>query len=122
MRNQVRGSVVEVLAEAEAVAVAVEDVEIAAAVFLVADGADYVDAFLLELGVEGVGVVDPEVGVPGEVVGVRGAGIGAHLAWGFELAEHEVGSAAMDDGEAGRLAPEALVAEAELVAVEVCGG
>ena len=55
----------EVLAEAEAVAVAVEDVEVAAAVFLIADFADDVDAFLLELGVEGVArcVDRMEVGV-----------------------------------------------------------
>ncbi len=53
------------LAEAYGVAVAVANGELAAAVGLVAEGLGDGDAFLRELFVEGIGVVDPDVGVPG---------------------------------------------------------
>src|SRR6266446_4263454 len=80
-----------VVAEAETVAVGVQDVEIAAAVGLIAEGARDVYALGLELLVERVGVVDPDIGVPG-VVSRNGQAVRTHEAigaGGSELAEHD---------------------------------
>ena len=57
-------SSIEVLPEAETIAVAILDVEIAASVELIAEIADDIYAPGLELSVQRVGVLDMNVGVP----------------------------------------------------------
>jgi hypothetical protein len=66
-----------VLPETKPVAVAVFDVKVAAAVFLVADVACDFDAVLLEFVVQGVGVLYPDIGVPEFALGVRWWSLGA---------------------------------------------
>src|SRR5882757_4442313 len=108
------------VSEAEGVAVAVADVEVAAAVGLIADGPRDGDAVSLEFFVECVGVVDPDIRVPGGIFRVDET-VRMHAARDLRLFEHDRDAGTADHGEAGRFAPETVVVKAKLVAVEVCG-
>src|SRR5207247_7662152 len=70
---------------------------------------------------ERVGIFDPNVCVPGFALRV-GDAVGAHHSSLGELAEHDDDAAAHDHAETRRLAPEALIVEAQLVPVIVRGG
>src|SRR5438874_2907021 len=110
----------DVLPEAQAVPVAVLDVEVTAAVRLIADVARDLHTLRLELGVERVGIVYPDVRVPGSALRI-GEAIGPHDAGSFELCEHDHDAAAPDHAERRRIAPEAFVTESEPVAVIIRG-
>lgn len=77
------------MAEAEPEPVAVFYVKLAHEVLLIADGPDDLDAVGQAFGVKGVGIVDPEIGVPYEIaigfVSVRGLVV-AHEAREWEAA------------------------------------
>src|SRR5438034_43831 len=81
-------SSLQVLAKTQPVAVAVVHLEVATAVGLIADSARDVDALGLELRMERIRVIDPNIGIPGASLRVCSV-IGAHKAGLFELRQHD---------------------------------
>src|SRR4029453_4214111 len=94
-----------VLTETEAITIAIDDFEIAAAVRLIADVSCDGDAPRFELGVKRVGAVDPHVRIPGIAVRV-GNRVGTHDAGRTRLAQHDDDAASLHHAKTGRLAPE----------------
>src|SRR5262249_10260559 len=73
-----------VLPKTQPIAVAIAHVEVATAIRLVANIPRDDHALGFELRVEGIRVIDPDVGIPGSPFGIDGS-IGAHDANYFEL-------------------------------------
>src|SRR5438034_8936231 len=86
------------LAKTQAVAVAVLDLEIAAAVGLVEGVTHNLGALRLELSVERVGIADPDVCIPGASFGIDDV-IWPHPAGRFELRPHAHGALPFDHAE-----------------------
>ena len=85
----------QVVSEADAVSVAVFNLEVTATVWLVADIAHDPYALALKLGVQRVGIVDPNIAVPRPTLRINDA-VGAHRAGGFELRQHDDDAVALD--------------------------
>ena len=110
----------QVVSEADAVSVAVFNLEVTATVWLVADIAHDPHALRLKLSVQRVGIVDPNVAVPRPALGINDA-VGAHRAGGSELGQHDDDAAALNHAKRRRVVPKTLIMEAELVPVVICG-
>src|SRR5262245_17989368 len=93
--------------ETQSVAVAVLHVEVATAVGLVANRAGNHDALGPELAIKGVGIINPDVRVPGVLRFRVGKAVGTHDARRGELGQHDDDAATVDHAEAWGLAPEA---------------
>src|SRR5919107_212089 len=114
-------SFLEVLTEAQSIAVAVLDIEVTATVRLVGYLAGDGDSLAPELGMQRIRVVDPDVSIPGLSLGIHAA-VRASDALDLQLAEHDDHTLAPDHAKAGRLAPEAIEAEAEFVPIVIRAG
>src|SRR5260370_22724349 len=106
--------------KAQPVAVAVFDVEVAAAILLVADVPRDLHTLRLELRMERIGVIDPDVCVPCATLRVNGV-VGTRDTTLFELRQPDDHAGALAHAPTRRLAPEALVVEAQRVAVVARG-
>src|SRR6185295_8145675 len=110
----------DVVPEAEPIAIAILDVEVAVAIRLIAQVPRDRHALGLELLIERIRILDPDVCVPGVAI-LHGEAVGTHHARRLELTQHDEDSVAFHHAEGRWLAPEAIVLEAELVAIEVRG-
>src|SRR6185503_7312917 len=110
-------------AEAEPVTVVVVDLEVAAAVDLITQVAHDRDASRLELGIQRVRVLDPDVRVPGTALRISHAigtnTTGGCLGYFIDLRQHDDDALPFDHAERRWLVPEPIVMKAQLVAVEV---
>src|SRR5687768_4708195 len=107
--------------EAEAVAIAVLDLEVTAVIWLVERRADDAHAFGPELVMQRVRIVDPDVRIPRTSLRIHDA-VGPDHAARFERGQHDDHAAALYHAERRRVVPEPLVPEAEAVAIVVRGG
>src|SRR3989454_5239291 len=113
-------SAFQVLTETKAVSVAILNVEIAAAIRLVADITRNLNAPRLELSIQRISIVDPNVGVPRPALRISDV-IRAHRSSGFQLSQHDDDAVALDHTKAWWVVPETFIMEAKLVAVVVRG-
>ena len=109
----------QIMTETQPIAVAVFDVKIAATVRLVANRAYYLRPGCLELSIERVSIIDPDIAVPRPAFRVDDV-IGAHPTRGFVLREHDHDATPLDHAKRGWIVPEALVMKAELITIVVC--
>src|SRR2546421_10277028 len=106
------------MSKTQPVPVTVLDIEVAIAVRLIADVPRDLDALLRKLRIERVRIIDPDIRIPRFALRIGNA-VGPHEPRLGKLAEHNDDAAAANHTKARRLAPKALVAEAQLVAIEV---
>src|SRR5215471_12867113 len=99
-----------VLTETQTVPVAALHIEITAAVGPIAHVAGDLHSVSLELRVEPVRIVNPDVGVPGSAIRIDRA-IRSHDAGLFELRQHDADTVSPDHTKRGRLVPEPVVIE-----------
>lgn len=111
--NRLRGYFLSfyVLPKTQAIAVAVLHVEVAATIGLVTNVARDSYVLRLELGIERVGVFDPNVCVPGSALRIHCA-VGTHDASSLELSQHDDNTVAPNHAETRWIAPEAVIVEA----------
>src|SRR6267378_3430780 len=113
-------SAFQVLTETNAVAVAILNVKIAAAIRLVADVACDLHAPGLEFSIERISSVYPNVSVPCPALRINQV-IRAHRTSRFQLSQHDYYAVALDHTKRRRIIPEPLIMKAKLVAIVVRG-
>src|SRR5467141_3598550 len=113
-------SAFQVLTETNAVAVAILNVKIAAAIRLVADVACDLHAPGLEFSIERISSVYPNVSVPCAALRINQV-IRAHRPRRFQLSQHDDYAVALDHTKRRRIIPETLIMKAKLVAIVVRG-
>src|SRR5437879_12138401 len=113
-------SAFQVRSKPKAVSVGILNVNIAATIWLVADLTRNFHAPRLELSIERISIVDPNVGVPRSALRVNDV-IRAHRASGFQLSQHDDDGVALDHTKRRWVVPETFIMEAKLVAVVVRG-
>src|SRR5678810_633921 len=111
----------DVLSKTQAITVAVFHVEVATTVLLVTNVPHNLHTLRLELRVECVSILYPNVCVPSSSLRIHGA-IGTHDTSLVELGQHDHNSIALDHTERWRLLPETFVTETKLVSIVVSGG
>src|SRR5436309_14206074 len=117
--SSVRGrSALDRVPKTEPIAVAVLDVEVAAAVGFVANVPRDLHALRFELPVQRIGIVHPNVAVPRPALGVDQS-VGSHHARLLELRQHDDDAIALYHAERRRVMPEAVVAKPEPITATV---
>src|SRR5205809_3879830 len=111
-------SAFQVLAETQAVPVAILNVKIAAAIGLVADIPGDLHAPRLEFSIERIGIVDPNVGVPRPALRINDV-IRAHRSSSFQLSQHDDDAVALDHTKRWWVIPETFITEPQFVPVIV---
>src|SRR5258708_2142991 len=113
-------SAFQVLTETKAVAVAVLNVKIAAAIGLVADIACDLHASGLEFSIERISILYPNVSVPCPALRINEV-IRAHHSRRFQLSQHDDYAVALDHTKRRRIITETLIMKAKHVAIVVRG-
>src|SRR5207247_9111638 len=107
-------SAFQVLAETQAVPVAILNVKIAAAIGLVPDIPGDLHAPRLEFSIERIGIVDPNVGVPRPALRINDV-IRAHRSSRFQLRQHDDDARPLDHTKRTWVLPETFLTDAQLV-------
>jgi hypothetical protein len=105
--------------EAQAIAVAILDVEVSTPVGLVAYIARNLDTLGLELRTQLIGIIDPDICIPRFTLGIYQP-VWAHGARLGVLGKHDDRAAAGDHAKGWRHIPKSVVSEAQLVSIKVC--